>query len=73
MQQTDGFAFDVELLLLARSQGYRVDSSPVLWLNDERSTVRPACDFLPFARELQRLRQRFADPASTQFHHRVRY
>ena len=73
MQQTDGFAFDVELLLLARSQGYRVDSSPVLWLNDERSTVRPACDFLPFARELQRLRQRFADPASAQFHNRVRY
>ena len=73
MQQTDGFAFDVELLLLARTQGYRVDSSPVLWLNDERSTVRPACDFLPFARELQRLRQRFADPASAQFHHRVRY
>ncbi len=36
----DGFAFDVEVLLLARKLGLNVAEVPVVWLNDERSKVR---------------------------------
>lgn len=42
--QTDGFAFDVELLLLASRYGYSVQSLPVQWKDDERSTVNPLLD-----------------------------
>jgi dolichyl-phosphate beta-glucosyltransferase len=39
-QKIDGFAFDVEVLLLAARLGYRVDALPVEWINSEESKVR---------------------------------
>ena len=36
----DGFAFDVELLLLARQLGYAIEEVPVRWDNPAHSTVR---------------------------------
>lgn len=39
-QQTlDGFSFDVELLMLAKRNGFQIKEVPVRWINDERSTV----------------------------------
>jgi dolichyl-phosphate beta-glucosyltransferase len=37
--RTDGFAFDVEALLLARQLGYVVREMPVRWINDPDSRV----------------------------------
>jgi dolichyl-phosphate beta-glucosyltransferase len=35
----DGFAFDVELLLLARRRALSIREIPVTWKNDDRSRV----------------------------------
>jgi dolichyl-phosphate beta-glucosyltransferase len=40
----EGFAFDVELILLASRKGVRVRELPVSWVNDERSRVDPIVD-----------------------------
>lgn len=39
-QRVDGFAFDVEVLLLAQQLGYRVVDLPVEWVNSDESKVR---------------------------------
>ena len=36
----DGFSFDVEVLYLARQQGFRIAEVPVTWRNDEATRVR---------------------------------
>jgi dolichyl-phosphate beta-glucosyltransferase len=41
---TDGFGFDVELLLLARRRGYRVAEVPVNWADQAGSKVRLLTD-----------------------------
>lgn len=38
----DGYCFDVELLMRARGAGLRVDEVPVIWLQDDNSSLRPA-------------------------------
>lgn len=42
--KTDGFAFDVEALIYASQLGYQIQSSPIQWVNDERSTVNSILD-----------------------------
>ena len=42
--QIDGFAFDTEVLLLARKLGLRVDELPVEWINDDETKFRPLRD-----------------------------
>jgi dolichyl-phosphate beta-glucosyltransferase len=39
LQRLDGFAFDAELLFLARKCGFAIKEVPVTWANDERSKV----------------------------------
>jgi dolichyl-phosphate beta-glucosyltransferase len=39
-QTLDGFAFDVEVLLLAERLGYRIEDLPVEWINSPESKVR---------------------------------
>jgi dolichyl-phosphate beta-glucosyltransferase len=39
LQEIDGFAFDVEVILLAQALGYRVGELPVRWLNSPESKV----------------------------------
>lgn len=43
-QRLSGFAFDVELLLLARKRGYRIAQVPVRWRNSPSSRVRLVAD-----------------------------
>jgi dolichyl-phosphate beta-glucosyltransferase len=41
VQQIDGFAFDVELLMLERRWGYALHELPVRWCHVEASRVQP--------------------------------
>ena len=54
----DGFAFDVEMILLARKHGLRLREIPVTWRNDAGSRVNPLRDsagmFVALARILSR-------------------
>ncbi len=55
--QIDGFAFDTEILLLARKLGFRVDELPVEWINDEHTKFRPLRDGWRSFRDLLRIRR----------------
>jgi dolichyl-phosphate beta-glucosyltransferase len=43
-QTLDGFAFDVEVLMLAQEMSYKIDILPVRWVNSEDSKVRILID-----------------------------
>ncbi len=51
----DGFAFDVEILVIARRLGYRVKEIPVTWTNSPDSKVRPVRHLPPVVRDLLRI------------------
>lgn len=54
--RVDGFCFDVEILAIAKSLGFRMCEIPVVWRNDERSTVNPIGDPLKMLLDLFRIR-----------------
>jgi dolichyl-phosphate beta-glucosyltransferase len=51
-----GFCFDVEILAIAQTLGYRMCETPVIWRNDERSTVSPIKDSVKMLADLFRIR-----------------
>lgn len=55
-QQTAGFMFDVELLLLARQSGYRIAKIPVKWRFDADSRFNPVTGTLASLKDLARVR-----------------
>ena len=55
-QQLDRFAFDVEILWIARRLGCRVAEVPVAWENDRQSRVHPVRDSARMLRDLARIR-----------------
>jgi glycosyltransferase involved in cell wall biosynthesis len=59
--ETDGFAFDVEALLLARGLGYRIDDHPVEWNNSPESKVRIVRDSLRMLEEAAAIRSRMRE------------
>jgi dolichyl-phosphate beta-glucosyltransferase len=61
--RTDGFAFDVEVLALARRLGHRVIEVPVAWRNSPDSRVRPLQDVPRMVFELLAIRRRAAAPS----------
>lgn len=72
LQTMSGFAFDVEVLALAREGGFAIAEVPVRWLNSPASKVsavkdsaRMFCDVLRLRRRLRQLRRAgtFAAPA----------
>ena len=50
--RTDGCAFDVELLLLARQRGMRIREIPIDWHYRADSRLRPGRDGLAMARDV---------------------
>lgn len=54
----DGFAFDVETLLLARRRGLRISEVGVVWKNSPESKVRIVTDSLAMFVDVLRLRRR---------------
>jgi dolichyl-phosphate beta-glucosyltransferase len=53
------FAFDVEVLFLAQRRGYRIAEVPVVWRNDERTSVHAVLDSSRMLRDVIRLRLRY--------------
>lgn len=56
-QKLDGFAFDVEVLLLAQRLGCAIDDLPVEWINSPESKVRILRDSLAMLRDTLRVRR----------------
>lgn len=56
-QRIDGFAFDVEVLLLAQQSGFRVGDMPVEWINSPDSKVHIIRDSLRMLRDAIRVRR----------------
>lgn len=56
-QQLDGFAFDVEVLLLAQRLGFRTVDLPVEWINSPESKVHIARDSLRMLWDAVRVRR----------------
>lgn len=52
----DRFAYDVEILSLARDNGYRIAEVPIRWENCPASKVNPAVDSLQMLGDLVRIR-----------------
>ena len=55
-QTIDGFAFDVEILFLARKAGLDVREVPITWYYMEASSVKPVRDTWRMFREVMRIR-----------------
>jgi len=51
----DGFAFDVELLFIARKLGYHIIEVPVLWTHNPESKVNLVADSFKMARDLVKI------------------
>lgn len=57
----DGFAFDVEILFIARKLGYEVAEIPVIWINDEASRVDPIRHSIQMFRDILGIRRLHRD------------
>ena len=55
----DGFAFDVQVLFLARKSGLTVREVAVDWYYRERSKVRPFRDSMSMTLDLLKIRWRY--------------
>lgn len=55
-QQLDGFAFDVEVLMLAQRLGFRVVDMPVEWINSPESKVHIVRDSVRMLRDVVKVR-----------------
>lgn len=56
-QLIDGWAFDVEILYLARKRGFNITELPIPWYYNEHSHVRPLADTLAMLSEILRIRK----------------
>lgn len=56
-QKLDGFAFDVEVLLLAERLGFRVADLPVEWINSPESKVKLVRDSVQMLQDALRIRR----------------
>jgi dolichyl-phosphate beta-glucosyltransferase len=56
-QKTDGFSFDVEVLLLAKALGFKIAEMPVHWSNSPDSKVRVVSDSIKMLRDVAFVRR----------------
>jgi dolichyl-phosphate beta-glucosyltransferase len=57
-QSIDGWAFDVEWLVIARQRGYRIEEVPIDWYHEARSSqIHPLRDSFNMTRELLKIRR----------------
>lgn len=56
--RVNGFAFDFEVILWAKSLGYKMIEMPVKIINHRASTVRPIKDTAKMLRDLMKIRKR---------------
>jgi dolichyl-phosphate beta-glucosyltransferase len=63
LMTVEGFAFDVDVLTLARILGMRIAEVPVDWRAADNSTVRPVTDSIAMARDVARLHRRNERPS----------
>ncbi|MCC6159914.1 MAG: glycosyltransferase family 2 protein [Deltaproteobacteria bacterium] len=56
LQRLAGFAFDVELLFIARKLGYQIREVPIVWQNSAKSRVNPLWDSSRMFLDLLRIR-----------------
>ncbi len=52
----DGFAFDVEVLFIAKKMGYKTKEVPVRWIDSPRSRVNPLRDPVRMLIDLLRIK-----------------
>jgi dolichyl-phosphate beta-glucosyltransferase len=62
-QQIDGFAFDVEMIVLAKAAGLKVAEVPVIWINSPTSKVALSRGLAAFV-DLVRIRRRARSAAA---------
>jgi dolichyl-phosphate beta-glucosyltransferase len=70
-QKTDGFSFDVEVLLLAKALGFGVKEMPVHWSNSPDSKVRVVSDSLKMLRDVAVVRRMVRHTLEEQPYHRA--
>ena len=58
---TDGFLFDIEMILRAQSKGYRIKEFPVEWACDLDSRLSMTRTPWPVIAEIRRLRRKLSD------------
>ena len=58
-QKLDGFAFDVEILFLARKSGLTMKEIAIDWYYMERSKVRPLHDAIAMTWDVMKIRWRY--------------
>lgn len=51
----DRFAYDVEILALAKKRGYRILDVPIKWINSPESRVNPVVDSMQMLKDLFRI------------------
>lgn len=57
LQTIHGWAFDVEILAIARQLGYKIVEIPIPWYYQPQSKVNVIKDFMNTARELLKVRK----------------
>ena len=57
---TDGFMFDIEIILLAQKAGLKIKEFPIEWTCDRDSRLRPAKSFRCIISELNTIKRKFA-------------
>ena len=54
---TEGFMFDIEIILRAKKLGYTITEFPITWTCDRDTRLHPAKSIRPVLKELQRIKK----------------
>ncbi|MCK5107111.1 MAG: glycosyltransferase family 2 protein [Nanoarchaeota archaeon] len=56
LQTFNRFSFDVEILFIAKKKGYKIKELPVVWIDQENSTVDPVKDGIRMVLDISKIR-----------------